>query len=110
MHGPFRRKVGLVRDVNYESLRRIACLELVNHLFRSLFPLQAIDLDVVNRDTFNPAQMYVLSLMEKESLAGFLKSDVHATLKKRIADGEMEALVKEDSENVKDVMSKEVRI
>ncbi|CAM9902495.1 unnamed protein product, partial [Laminaria digitata] len=68
---------------------------------------QAIDLDVVNRDTFNPAQMYVLSLMEKESLAGFLKSDVHAILKKRIADGEMEALVKEDAENVKDVMSKE---
>lgn len=65
---------------------------------------------VVNKDTFNPAQMYVLSLMEKESLAEFLESDVHSTLKKRIADGEMEALEKEDSEDVKDVMSKEVRI
>lgn len=48
--------------------------------------------------------------METESLAEFLNSDVHATLKKRIADGEMEALVKEDGDNVEDVMSKEVRV
>lgn len=65
---------------------------------------------MVNRDTFNPGQVYVLSLMEKESLAGFLKSDLHSALKTRIANGEMEALVKEDSEDVKDGMSKEVRI
>lgn len=75
-----------------------------------MFPWQAIDTGTVNKETFNPSQVYVLSLMETESLAEFLNSDVHATLKKRIADGEMEALVKEDGDNVEDVMSKEVRV
>lgn len=110
MYVSLRREVGSSPSHCFESLRHIVSWGLSNQLLRPLFPWQAFDTGTVNKDTFNPSQVYVLSLMETESLAEFLKSDVHSTLKKRIADGEMEALVKEDGENVKDVMSKEVRV
>lgn len=58
--------------------------------------------------TFDAAQVYMLSLMENESLATFLSSDIYSALKKRIDDGEMEGLLRKDIESVRDIMSKEV--
>lgn len=62
----------------------------------------------MTKHTFNLAQMRVLSMMEKESLSTFLRSKMHKELNKRIKKGEMDQLVQEDIENVKDLMSKEV--
>lgn len=47
--------------------------------------------------------------MEKQSLPGFLASDTLRELMTRMKRGEMDKLVQEDIESVKDIMSKEVR-
>ena len=62
----------------------------------------------MSKNIFDSAQVRVLSLMESESLSTFLSSDTLKELKKRIQKGEMDKLVQEDIENVKDIMSKEV--
>lgn len=62
----------------------------------------------MSKNIFDPAQVRVLSLMESESLSAFLSSDTLKELRKRIQKGEMDKLVQEDIESVKDIMSKEV--
>lgn len=57
---------------------------------------------------FDPAQAKVLWMMEKESLSTYLESKAHKQLTKRIQNGEMDELLQEDIERVKDIMSKEV--
>lgn len=62
----------------------------------------------MSKQIFDPAQVGVLSMMESESLSTFLSSDTLKELSKRIQRGEMDKLVQEDIESVKDIMSKEV--
>lgn len=72
------------------------------------FVHQAIEGSEVSKNIFDPAQVRVLSLMESESLSTFLSSDTLKELRKRIQTGEMDKLLQEDIESVKDIMSKEV--
>lgn len=62
----------------------------------------------MSKQIFDPAQVRVLSLMESDSLSTFLSSSTLKELQKRIRRGEMDKLVQEDIESVKDIMSKEV--
>eukprot|EP00752_Nemacystus_decipiens_P010574 g9417.t1 len=68
---------------------------------------KAIEGGEVSKNIFDAAQVRVLSLMESESLSTFLSSDTLKELSKRIREGEMDKLVQEDIESVKDIMSKE---
>ncbi len=63
----------------------------------------------MTKQIFDAAQMRVLARMEEQSLPGFLESDTLKELMMRIKRGEMDKLVQEDIESVKDIMSKEVR-
>lgn len=62
----------------------------------------------MSKQIFDAAQMRVLSLMESDSLSTFQSSETLKELTKRIQRGEMDKLVQEDIESVKDIMSKEV--
>lgn len=62
----------------------------------------------MSKQIFDTAQVHVLSVMERGSLPTFLSSDTLKELTKRIRRGEMDKLVQEDIESVKDIMSKEV--
>lgn len=70
---------------------------------------QTIDTGEVPRQTFDAAKEEVVKLMEKESLQDFLASDLYSNLRRRINAGELEALIKEDIDTVREIMSKEVR-
>lgn len=77
-----------------------------NHSLTSIY--QAIEGGEVSKHIFDAAQVHVLSQMESQSLPTFLSSETLKELVKRIQAGEMDELVQEDIENVKDIMSKEV--
>lgn len=62
----------------------------------------------MDKNTFDSAHKQILSMMEKESMPGYLKSRAHRDLNKRIKNGDMDRMVQEDIESVKDFMSKEV--
>lgn len=70
---------------------------------------QALGTGAVTKQMFDDAQAQTVSLMERESLQGFLSSDHYAKLRERIAAGELEALLEEDIDTVREIMSKEVR-
>ena len=71
--------------------------------------VQAVEGGEVTKQIFDAAQVRVLARMEKQSLPAFLKSDTLKELMTRIKRGEMDKLVQEDLEIVKDIMSKEAR-
>ncbi|CAN0188711.1 unnamed protein product, partial [Hapterophycus canaliculatus] len=68
---------------------------------------KAIEEGHVTKQIFDAAQGRVLFLMERDSLEPFLSSTLHKELRKRINNGEMDTLMQEDLESVKDIMSKE---
>lgn len=71
---------------------------------------QAIDTGGVTKKTFDAANEEAVALMERDSLQGFLSSDLYSNLKRRIDAGELEALIQEDIETVREIMSREASI
>ncbi|CAM9157390.1 unnamed protein product, partial [Sphacelaria rigidula] len=69
---------------------------------------QTFDTGEVPKQTFDAAKEEVVKLMEKESLQDFLTSDLYSNLQRRIHAGELEALIQEDIDTVRDIMSKEL--
>ncbi|CAM9469004.1 unnamed protein product [Scytosiphon promiscuus] len=65
---------------------------------------KAIEEGHVTRQVFDSAQGRVLFLMETDSLEPFLSSATHKELRKRIRNGEMDTLMQEDLDSVKDII------
>ncbi|CAM9765677.1 unnamed protein product, partial [Discosporangium mesarthrocarpum] len=86
-------------------LRRQERME--NSFLASCSQRKAIDSGNFDPGIFDSAHNTTLRLMEQDSLPSFLESSLYANVKRRVEGGELEKLMQEDIEAVKDIMSKE---